>query len=133
MPAGTHTRTPPAPQRRMHANADHMHVKRLVIAPDFPKLTLVQRTTYKLALAYFFSGDDKFAERCAAGLRAFFLDDATGMTPNLRYAQLIPGSEEAVGAPFVRSSCPPPRAPVPHAPAAPAPPPSAQSPAPGRF
>lgn len=47
--------------------------------------------TQMLGLAYFFSGDEKYAAKAASLVRAFYLDPATRMNPNLSYAQFIPG------------------------------------------
>jgi hypothetical protein len=49
------------------------------------------RDTQALGLAFYFSGDERYAEKAAALVRAFFLDPATRMNPNLEYAQFIPG------------------------------------------
>ncbi len=49
--------------------------------------------TDTLGLAYFYSGDRNYAEKAAALVRAWFLDPATGMNPNMNFAQAVPGRE----------------------------------------
>ncbi len=50
--------------------------------------------TFSLALAYFFSKEEKFASRAAELLRVWFLNPATKMNPNLKYAQLVRGKNQ---------------------------------------
>ncbi|MGN6820255.1 MAG: alginate lyase family protein [Sphingomonas sp.] len=47
-----------------------------------------------LSLAYYYSDDPRYAAKAAAVIRTWFLDPATAMNPNARYAQAVPGREE---------------------------------------
>jgi hypothetical protein len=50
-----------------------------------------------LALAYYFTGDEKYAARAERQVRAWFLDSATRMTPHLRFSQLVRGIDQERG------------------------------------
>ena len=56
-----------------------------------------------LAIAYYFTGEERYAERAALLIRVWFLDPATKMNPHFRYAQAIPGHNDGRGAGLIES------------------------------
>lgn len=59
---------------------------------DQPRVAAMGANVQTLALAWYFTGDEKYAARAAEQLRRWFLDSATRMTPHLRYSQLVRGN-----------------------------------------
>jgi hypothetical protein len=58
---------------------------------DHRSLDQLEASVETLALAYYFKSNEAYAAKAVQLLRAFFLDPATKMNPNLQYAQFIPG------------------------------------------
>ncbi|MFT3740122.1 MAG: alginate lyase family protein [Breznakibacter sp.] len=50
-----------------------------------------------LSLAWYFSGDEKYARKAAELVRVWFFNPGTKMNPNLNYAQIIPGTNNDRG------------------------------------
>jgi hypothetical protein len=54
-------------------------------------------STRTLALAWYFTGEKKYAAKAADLLRVWFIDSATLMNPHLEYAQSVPGITKGRG------------------------------------
>ena len=50
-----------------------------------------------LALAWYFSGKEQYAQKATKQLRVWFLDKKTCMNPHLKYAQVAPGHNNDLG------------------------------------
>jgi hypothetical protein len=61
---------------------------------DLPHMEAMADACEALGMGYYFFGDEKYAERAAQLMHAWFIDPARRMNPNCRYAQFIPGVEE---------------------------------------
>jgi len=59
---------------------------------DRPRLGAMVDNVNALSLAWYFTGDDRYAVRAGRQLRAWFLDDSTRMTPHLHFSQLVRGN-----------------------------------------
>ena len=66
-------------------------------ANDSPAIKIMGDNVETLALAYFFTGNEAYAEGAAKVARTWFLDPATRMTPHLKYAQAIIGVNDGRG------------------------------------
>jgi hypothetical protein len=61
---------------------------------DRTRLDGMCQTVHMLALAYYLTAEERYAQRAAGQLRAWFLDEPTRMNPHLRNAQMVKGKNE---------------------------------------
>ncbi|MDW5289631.1 alginate lyase family protein [Formosa sp. PL04] len=60
-------------------------------AVDRQRLGAMTKGVKNLSLAYYFSDDERYAEKAVSMLKTWFLDEETLMHPNLEFAQGVPG------------------------------------------
>jgi hypothetical protein len=82
---------PDTPDGLPYVRRDGRHNGELVRQGDRANFGAVKQAAYTLALAYYFTGETKYADHAALLLRKWFLDPETRMRPNLDHAQAIPG------------------------------------------
>ena len=58
---------------------------------DLPRLELMQRSVYNLAVAWWLTGNQAYVEKAVSFLRTWFINPETRMNPHLTYGQGIPG------------------------------------------
>lgn len=64
---------------------------------DSPSKSAMLKGVTTLSLAYYFSGEQKYAEKAVQLLDVWFLDPKTKMNPNLNFGQFIPGKKAGRG------------------------------------
>jgi hypothetical protein len=80
-----------------------------VVNPEVRKYTdkinmpIVCENIYLLALAYYFSSDEKYAKHACKLAEVWFLDTATHMNPNLNFGQAVKGVTEGRAAGLIDS------------------------------
>lgn len=62
--------------------------------PDKNSLPKLSENVYLLSIAYYFSGDEKYAAHASKLLEVWFLDPATKMNPNVNFGQAIKGKTD---------------------------------------
>jgi hypothetical protein len=71
--------------------------------PDHRVMDEMAGTVETLALAYYFTGNEAYADKAAIVLRAWFIDPPTRMNPNLQFAQAVSGVNTGRGTGLIES------------------------------
>jgi hypothetical protein len=82
---------PDKPDGLPYINRDGERNPEIYKITDHLTLDQMEAAVRTLSLAYYFKDNEEYAAKATQLLRAWFLDSATRMNPNLEYAQFIPG------------------------------------------
>jgi hypothetical protein len=88
---------PATPNHLPYIRKDGEHNPEASTIEDHNNLGGMAANVHALALGYFFTGDEAYAKRASLLLHVWFLDPATRMNPNLRFAQAILGVNDGRG------------------------------------
>jgi len=82
---------PSKPGGKPYIQKDGQHNPEAEAMHDSGHLSGLCGAVQTLGLAYYFTANERYAQKATALLQAFFLDPATSMNPNLNFGQGIPG------------------------------------------
>jgi len=88
---------PATPNHLPYIRKDGQHNPEASAVEDHENLFTMEKNVHALALGYFFTGDEAYAKRASLLLHVWFLDAATRMNPDLRFAQAILGVNDGRG------------------------------------
>ncbi|MDP4291042.1 MAG: alginate lyase family protein, partial [Bacteroidota bacterium] len=85
---------PNTPNGLPYIRKDGVHTPETKDFRDKDDMLKMEDAVELLSLAYYFSGDEKYAERCTLLIRTWFLLPATKMNPNVNFGQAVKGENE---------------------------------------
>jgi hypothetical protein len=97
-------KTPENPQGCPYVNKDGQRNPEADAITDHTYRMVAWDAMYYLSLAWYYTGDAKYANRAALDIRTWFLDPATKMNPNMTYSQIIPCKNTISGTGIIDST-----------------------------
>ena len=88
---------PDTPNHLPYVRRDGERNPEIYAVPNHGNFDKVMSAAWNLGLAYYLFGDERYAAKSAELLRAWFLDPATRMNPNLQFAQAVRGVNDGRG------------------------------------
>src|SRR5262245_5855565 len=73
------------------------------VGTDSPLIGAMAGAVETMAVAYYFTGEERYAEHAALLIRAWFLNSETKMNPHFRYAQAVLGHNDGRGTGLIES------------------------------
>lgn len=71
---------------------------------DKPKLEKISAGVFTLALAYYYTKNEKYAQKASTEIKNWFLNPETRMNPNMNFASIRPGVSEGISEGIVSAS-----------------------------
>jgi hypothetical protein len=98
----------PNPETKDHlpyVRHDGQHNPETALISDHVEFTKMAEGVKWLAMAYYQTGDAAYAKQASVDLHVWFLNPATRMNPNLKYAQAVKGVNDGRGTGILESRC----------------------------
>ena len=94
---------PSKPDGKPYIRKDGERNPEIYLLHDDSQMGEMGQAVKKLGLTYYFTGNEKYAQRAAELMKVWFVDASTRMNPNFNYAQYIPGLNDGRGIGIIES------------------------------
>ncbi len=94
---------PSKPDGKPYIRKDGERNPEIRLLHDDSQLHELCESVKKLSFAYYFTGNEKYAQKAASLMSTWFIDADTKMAPNFNYAQYVPGVNDGRGTGIIES------------------------------